>query len=90
MKTPILVLAVILDEALPYFTGSFDVLKHWVTDPPGLPESTSILSQRFYMAEDEQTSAYCKHLQVLFQWPAENAANELQTFTIYGAYEVEQ
>jgi hypothetical protein len=85
-----LVLGVILDEALPYFQGSFDTLKHWVTDPPGLPESTSILSQRFYLAEDEQTSAYCKHLQVLFQWPAEAALNELQTFTIYGAYEVEQ
>lgn len=85
-----LILGVIFDEALPYFQGSFDILKHWVTDPPGLPESTSILSQRFYMAEDEQTSAYCRHLQVLFQWPAEAAQNELQTFTIYGAYEVEQ
>ncbi len=85
-----LTLGVILDEALPYFTGSFDILKNWVTDPPGLPESTSILSQRFYLAEDEQTSAYCKHLQIMFQWPAEAALNELQTFTIYGAYEVEQ
>jgi hypothetical protein len=85
-----LILGVIMDEALPYFTGSFDILKHWVSDPPGLPESTSILSQRFYLAEDEQTSAYCKHLQILFQWPAEAASNELQTFTIYGAYEVEQ
>jgi hypothetical protein len=85
-----LILGAIFDEALPYFTGSFDILKNWVTDPPGLPESTSILSQRFYVAEDEQSSAYCKHLQVLFQWPAEAAQNELQTFTIYGAYEVEQ
>jgi len=85
-----LILGVIVDEALPYFTGSFDILKHWVSDPPGLPESTSILSQRFYMAEDEEMCAYCKHLQVLFQWPPEAAQNELQTFTIYGAYEVEQ
>jgi hypothetical protein len=85
-----LILGIILDEALPYFTGAFDILKHWVSDPPGLPESTSILSQRFYLAEDEQTAAYCKHLQILFQWPAEAASNELQTFTIYGAYEVEQ
>jgi hypothetical protein len=84
-----LILGVIFDEALPYFKGSFDILKNWVTDPPGLPESTSILSQRFYMAEDEQTSAYCKHLQILFQWPPEAVQNELQTFTIYGAYEVE-
>lgn len=85
-----LILGVILDEALPYYTGSFDILKHWVTDPPNLPPSKSILSQRFYLAEDEQTSAYCKHLQILFQWPPEAAMNELQTYTIYGAYEVEQ
>lgn len=85
-----LILGVILDEALPYYTGPFDILKNWVTDPPGLPVSTSILSQRFYLAEDEDTTAYCKHLQILFQWPAEAAQNELQTYTIYGAYEVEQ
>jgi hypothetical protein len=84
-----LILGVIFDEALPYFKGSFDILKTWVTDPPGLPESASILSQRFYMADDSQTSAYCKHLQIIFQWPAEAAQNELQTLTIYGAYEVE-
>ena len=85
-----LIIGVIFDEALPYYTGSFDILKHWVPDPPGLPESTSILSQRFYVAEDEESAAYCRHLQILFQWPAENAANELQTLTIFGAYEVEQ
>lgn len=85
-----LTLGVILDEALPYFTGAFDILKNWVTDPPGLPESGSILSQRFYLSENEQNAGYCKHLQILFQWPAEAALNELQTFSIYGAYEVEQ
>ena len=85
-----LVLGVIIDEALPYFTGSFDILKHWVSDPPGLPESKSILAQRFYLAENEEDTAYCRHLQILFQWPPEAALNELQTLTIYGAYEVEQ
>ncbi len=84
-----LVLGVIIDEALPYFKGSFDILKHWVTDPPGLPESKSILAQRFYLAENEEDTAYCRHLQILFQWPPENALNELQTLSIYGAFEVE-
>jgi len=85
-----LVLGIILDEALPYYTGSFDILKHWETDPPGLPESSSILGQRFYLAEDKDTTSYCRHLQVLVQWPAEDAQNELQTLTIFGAFEVEQ
>ena len=85
-----LIIGVILNEALPYFKGSFDILKNWEPDPPTLPPSKSFYEQRFYLAEDEQDSSYCKHLQVLFQWPPENAANELQTFSIFGAYEVEQ
>jgi hypothetical protein len=85
-----LILGVITDEALPYYTGSFDILKHWVTDPPNLPPSSSILAQRFYMAENEDLLAYCRHLQISVQWPAEAAQNELQTLTIFGAYEVEQ
>jgi hypothetical protein len=85
-----LVLGLILNEALPYYQGSFDILKHWESDPPGLPESKSFYRQRFYLAEDEDTSAYCMDLQVMVQFPAEAAQNELQALTIYGAYEVEQ
>jgi hypothetical protein len=84
------VIGVIMDEALPYFKGSFDIIKHWVTDPPGLPESKSFFKQRFYLAENTQDSAYCSDFQLLVQWPAEAAAAELQTFTVWGAYEVEQ
>lgn len=85
-----LVLGVILNEALPYYKGSFDILKHWVDDPPNVPVSNSFYKQRFYLAEDEQTTAYCSDLQILVQWPAEAAQNELQALTIFGAYEVEQ
>lgn len=85
-----LVIGVILNEALPYYTGDFDILKRSVSDPPGLPESKSFYRQRFYLAENEDTSAYCMDLQVLVQFPAEAAQNELQTLTIFGAYEVEQ
>jgi hypothetical protein len=84
-----LILGVILNEALPYYKGSFDILKHWVNDPPNLPPSKSFYRQRFYLAEDEQTSAYCMDLQILVQFPAEAAQNELQALTIFGAYEVE-
>jgi hypothetical protein len=85
-----LILGVILDEALPYYTGSFDILKDWKTDPTNMPQSTSILSQRFYLAENTEDSAYCKHLQIMCQWPPEAAMNELQTLTVFGAYEIEQ
>jgi hypothetical protein len=85
-----LITGVIINEALPYYKGSFDILKDWVPDPPNLPKSQSFYEQRFYLSENQQDTAYCKHLQILFQWPAENAANELQTFTIFGAFEVEQ
>lgn len=85
-----LIIGVILNEALPYFKGSFDILKDWQPDPPNMPASQSFYEQRFYLAENTEDSAYCKHLQILFQWPAENAANELQTFTVFGAFEVEQ
>jgi hypothetical protein len=84
-----LTIGVLLDDALPYYTGSFDTLKDWVDDPPNFPPSRSFYAQRFYLSEDEEEAAYCRHLQILFQWPAEAALNELQTFTIFGAYEVE-
>src|SRR5271166_2819645 len=85
-----LILGVILDEALPYYTGSFDILKDWKTDPTNMPQSTSILSQRFYLAENTEDSAYCKHLQILCQWPPEAAMNELVAITVFGCYEIEQ
>lgn len=82
------IIGVIFDEALPYYQGSFDILKNWVSDPPNLPESSSILGQRFYMSEtgDGETAALCRHMQVMIQWPAEAALNELQSFTIYGSF----
>jgi hypothetical protein len=81
-------LGVIFDEALPYYTGSFDIIKNWVTDPVNLPESSSILGQRFYMSDagDGDTAAMCRHMQILISWPAESALNELQSFTIYGSF----
>ena len=82
------IIGVLFNEALPYFTGSFDILKDWVTDPPNLPESSSILGQRFYMSEagDGDTAALCRHMQVMVQWPAEAAQNELQSFSIFGSF----
>ena len=85
-----MIIGLLIDEALPYFKGSFDILKNWTYDPPCLKPSKSILSQRFYLAENEEDAAYCRHLQLMCQWPAEAAQNELQSFTLWGAYEIEQ
>ena len=83
-----LVIGLLVDEALPYYKGSFEILKDWVFDPPCLKPSKSILSQRFYLSELHE-EAVCRHLQLMVQWPAENAANELMAFSLWGAYEIE-
>jgi hypothetical protein len=85
-----LVIGLLIDEALPYYKGSFDILKRWETDPPNVPESKSFYKQRFYLSDDDEYTAYCSDIQIMVQWPAEAAQNELQTFTVWGAYEVEQ
>jgi hypothetical protein len=85
-----LVIGLLLDEALPYYKGSFDIIKRWVNDPPNLPASKSFYKQRFYLSEIEGETAYCSDLQLMVQWPAEAAASELMAFSVFGAYEVEQ
>ena len=82
------IIGLIFDEALPYYTGSFDILKNWVSDPPNLPESSSILGQRFYMSEtgDGDTAAMCRHFQLMIQFPPEAALNEIQSFTVFGSF----
>jgi hypothetical protein len=80
-----LTLGVLMDEALPYFKGPFDILKEYVADPPTLTRSRSIPSQRFYLAEIDGAAA-CRHMQVKIQWATENAMNELLSMTIFGAF----
>jgi hypothetical protein len=84
------VLGLLLDDALPYFTGSFEILKDWVNDPPELKPSRSWYTQRFYLSDMPDESAACTDLQVMIQWPSESALNELQSFTIFGSFVQEQ
>lgn len=81
-----LILGLLLDEALPYYTGSLRILKRWETDPPNLKPSKSIYGQRFYVAEDHEESESIRHMQVQIQWAPESAMNELLSFTIYGNF----
>ena len=80
-------LGILVDEALPYYTGPIDILKNWVSDPPNLPESTSFWSQRFYLSEAEETTATMRHMQVQVNFnPNDQVQNELQTITVFGAF----
>jgi len=66
------------------------MIKRWEYDPPCLKPSKSILSQRFYLSDNDEEASYCRHLQLMIQWSPEAAANELMGFSLWGAYEVEQ
>src|ERR1017187_1554801 len=81
-----LVLGLLIDEGLPYYQGSFEVLKRWVNDPPTLKPSKSWYTQRFYLSDMPEESAACTDIQIMVQWPAEAALNELQSFTIFGCF----
>lgn len=69
-------------------SGTFDVVARSCADPPQLPTSTTIFADRHYMSETQEP-AWCRHLQVKFSWTAEDAANELISYTIFGAPHVE-
>lgn len=84
------VLGLLLDDGLPYFKGSFEILKHWVNDPPELKPSRTWYSQRFYLSDMPTESAACTDLQILVQYPPEAAINELQTFCVFGSFVQEQ
>ena len=84
------VLGLLLDDGLPYYKGAFEILKNWVNDPPDLKPSRTWYTQRFYLSDMPTESAAVTDLQIMVQWPAEAAINELQTFTIFGAFVQEQ
>jgi len=84
-----LTLGILVDEALPYYTGPFEILKVWEDDPTGIPPSRSIFGQRFYMSESKDKPAICRHMQFQINWVKEEVASELLTLTVFGAYNQE-
>lgn len=63
--------------------GTFEALNRTRQDPPDLPPSNTIYSDRYHFAQN-QKAAWCRHFQMLVSWPAEDAQNELLTYTIFG------
>ena len=72
-------LALLLGE----ISGTFDVLERTRQDPPILPPSETLYSDRYHFAQN-QHEAWCRHFQLELTWPAEDFNNELLTYTIFG------
>ena len=85
-------LSVMLDE-IKEKTGSLSALFYPVPrsrqDPPNAPPSETVFSNRHSLLQGQKT-VWCKSLQLRFEWPPEDEANELLTFTIFGQTWAEQ
>jgi len=85
-----LTLGILVDEALPYYTGPIDILKNSVNDPPNFKVSQSLYSQRFYLSNLEDETASMRHMQIQIIFsPFDVVANELLTMTVFGSYSQE-
>ena len=73
-------LGVLFDE----LTGTFLNVKNVTTDPPNLPRPKTSSPQRFWLSQSPDTVQPCRYMSLQFSWPAQNFANELLTYTIYG------
>ena len=72
-------LSVLLSE----INGEFESVPRTRQDPPNLPPSQSLYSNRHSLMQN-QMPTWCRHFQFEIDWPAEDAANELLSFTIFG------
>ena len=72
-------LSVLLGEV----SGIFESLNRTRQDPPNLPPSKTLYSDRYHFLQS-QKPVWCRHFQMTITWPEEDAPNELYTFTIFG------
>jgi hypothetical protein len=77
--------SVLLNE----ISGTFTSLSIVGNDPPGFAAPSTLYSSRWYL-DQTQAPRECRHLQIKFSWPAENAANELLSFSLFGGYKQQQ
>lgn len=76
-------LSVLLGEINSTPNTPFEPLGRTRQDPTNLPPSQTLYSDRYHFMQ-AQNPAWCRHFQMDVAWPAEDAANELLTFTIFG------
>jgi len=84
-----LTLGMLVDEAEPYTNVPFSILRNWEIDPPNRVQSRSLLSQRFYVSDDEDIDAICRNIQLRVDWGTDTVQNELLTYTVFGSYYAE-
>jgi hypothetical protein len=83
-------LGILVDDALPYYTGPIDMLQNYVEDPPNLKHSRSFWSQRFYLDDAREEASAMRHCQIKVQFnPNDIVQNELLTMTLFGSYSQE-
>ncbi len=70
-------------------SGTFESLPASVPDPPFLPESTSLFSNRFYLKQS-QSPVICRHLQLQISFGTDTVANELLSYSFYGSLHADQ
>jgi hypothetical protein len=63
----------------------FDMLSVTSPDPPDLPQSQTLFSDRYVTMQQGGVTPKCRHLQIMFQWPQQSVQDELLTHTIFGA-----
>lgn len=68
--------------------GGFENLFRTRQDPPLLPPARTLHNDRYAFMQN-QNPVLCRHLQINFSWPAEDAPNELLTYTLFGAIQNE-
>jgi hypothetical protein len=76
-------LSLLLGELFTTPTVNFETLNRTRQDPPDLPPSQTLYSDRYHFAQNQNT-AWCRHFQMQLTWPAEDAPNELLTYTLFG------
>ena len=95
----LITLAVQLDEILdiPYPNGgtlfepltSLDAFGNNIPDPTQLVAPTSLYAQRFYLSQTQE-AAWCRHLQIQFNFGTDTVKNELLALSIFGGWEQEK
>lgn len=66
-------------------SGEFEDLTFWTQDPPMLPPSLTLYSQRFYISQTKMP-AVCRHFQLLLDMGVEDAATEILSISPYGSF----
>jgi hypothetical protein len=70
-------------------SGEFDALPKSTNDPPCLLESTTLYSKRFYLNQSGKPIV-CRHMQLRVDFNLDTAANELLSYSLYGALHLDQ